>query len=270
MLEIDSILQLLAASPNAGALIDVAIGSGRIFGFLAVFPIFPWLGLNGILRIVISLAFAVPFVLNANIYHQWPQISLWYAIALFTKEILVGSLLGAVLGLPIWAAQGAGDMLASFHGANASNIFDPINSVEISVFGQLNAFIFMAWLVASGTLQLIFEILMQSYSVLDERQFSIIFNSDLHIAARTLLMEIAKGAIVIAAPMLTIMFIAELALNLANRSSKQFSFSDLTTVVKTTVAVVSLPIYASFLFVFAEESFTRTVHDLYEIMVRPR
>lgn len=243
------------------ALTAIVVGAGRYYGFMLVFPLFGWLGVGGVLKYALAAGLAIPLGLAGD-WSQAPPLLGWTTIALLGKETLVGVALGAVFGLPVWAAQGAGDVLDSYRGALAENYLDPLNASEVSEFGRLNAVLAMAWMVASGSLGLIFESLSRSFDIFAPFSFGVFQRPELLAEIAPLLGRLCLAIVVFAGPPLVLLFLSELAVAAIGRAGKQVNVNDLSSLIKTTVCVLCLPVYGFFFFGFADEVFWANVRPM--------
>jgi type III secretion protein T len=245
-------------------LLTLALASCRFFGFFLTFPLFSWLNITGILRVALSIALALGLgAAPAGKDFPAADAQAFVLLALLAKEIVIGSILGMLCGLPVWGAQAAGDILDSYRGANASSIFDPLNTAEVSVMGQLNSFLVMSWLVSSGGLRIIFDMLYTSFSAIEITAFAPLFDQSLMAMTRWFMGSIAELSLSIAAPLLIVMLITELVIGAVGRVSKQMSTSELSSMSKSIAALLSLPIYGAFVYTFSEAGFKTTVSSIF-------
>jgi type III secretion protein T len=112
------------------------IVGGRFLGFAMVFPLFSWLNLSPIVRAAFAAAMAAPIA-----YHEWTSPTFAKTLtavdlaALTSKELFLGLLIGLLAGLPFWAAQNCGELIDTYRGSSAGNLFDPSLTTETSELG---------------------------------------------------------------------------------------------------------------------------------------
>src|SRR5262245_27894910 len=102
----------------------------RMAAMLLVMPAFTRLGITGPVRAGIALVVALPVI--PVIAQAVAPLSLTPGTVamLVVKEAIVGTVIGLMLGIPLWAAQAAGDMLDLQRGASMATVSDPSQAEE--------------------------------------------------------------------------------------------------------------------------------------------
>src|SRR5438309_9197212 len=133
---------ILALEPFHIYVIAATIGVARMIGLMTVMPVFLRLGMTGLLRGVVGLLLALPAMpmIAAAMEGAHPSLALWGGLMI--KEVVVGLLVGMVLGVPIWSAQFAGDVIDSPRNATGQ-LPDP-SSVDATVTGTVMSLTIMA------------------------------------------------------------------------------------------------------------------------------
>ncbi|MDR3331735.1 MAG: flagellar biosynthetic protein FliR [Synergistaceae bacterium] len=131
-------LPFLANEAIVNILIVHFLVSVRIMGLLftaSVFllPSFPnpvkfWLAVGLAVAIMPTLDAEVPMILIGN----WVSV---FAIA--GRELLVGSAIGFISSMPLYAMQFSGFLDSTLMGFNMMNIFDPLSASQVSVLAQM-------------------------------------------------------------------------------------------------------------------------------------
>src|SRR5258707_8184591 len=85
--------------------------------------------------------------------------------ALLFKEVIIGLVIGLVLGVPIWAAEAAGDVLDLQRGSTAAGLLDPLATTEESITGTLFGLVMVALYFGSGGLPLTLRTVYDSYGI---------------------------------------------------------------------------------------------------------
>jgi len=221
------------------------IGSARLTGLSLFFPLFSWLQIRGVLRNVIMVALSVPNI--ALIYFSLehaPLPGVFETMPLVLKEMAIGGVLGLLLGLPFWAAQIAGDVTDAFRGASAANLFDPVNSNEMSLTGTFLMLYSLAIFTVLGGMPMLLDALMTSFAVWPSMTLVI----DPNMAALASLAGVAGQALftalIIAAPFLIALALADIALIFAVRSGRSFPIYDLTNTFHNLMFMFILPFFA--------------------------
>lgn len=235
---------LAAALPQ---LLALALGAARLFGVLSILPVFTRLGVTGIIRGAVALALALPLVpaLLPRIEASPPGAA--SLTLLLAKEALVGVLVGVVLSVPFWAAETAGELIDQQRGSEAATIPDPVATAEAGITGTLFALTLIAIFFASGAMRLLLEGVYASWGVWPPLDPLPRFSAEAGPHAVALLDRVLRLGLVLAAPVLTALLLAELALALIGRFAPQLNVFDLAMAVKGVVFVLLLPAYAVFL-----------------------
>jgi type III secretion protein T len=246
---IDKIFPFLAAWMIVGS---------RFLGFAMVFPLFSWLNLSPLIRAAFAAAMAAPIA-----YHEWTyptfakSLTGWDLLALSSKELFVGLLIGLLAGLPFWAAQNCGELIDTYRGSSAGNLFDPSLTTETSELGAGLILAAIAVLIWSGGM---FDLLGQIYMTFQvwppfstlpvlERSAALIAGG---MVAKQLLMGVGFSAAIVMS-----LFAVDLALALMGRSTRQVQVFDISLVLKNLALVVLLPLVGAALMAIIAREVTR-------------
>lgn len=205
--------------------------------------------------------FFLPFLnsklLNSNIIKNllivfisiglWPVFSGKYArifeiglIETILYELSIGLVLAFLICFPFFVANIIGELVDNQRGATISDTLDPANGVESSQLSSLFGYIFcMIFLIDGGMIRLV-EIFYESYR-------SLPFVGGLHgfepVSIGNWLNGLILKSIVIAAPMLVVLFISEIALGLYSRFCPQVNAFSLSLTIKSMIAFSVFLIY---------------------------
>lgn len=256
-------LALLLSLVELETLMKVGLASGRFMGFALVFPLFSWTQITGILRVALALGLAVSAASLTGTGALLAEMSPWFLPFLFAKELLVGSVLGVVLGLPIWAAYAAGDVLDSFRGANASNLFDPMNSAEATVSGQITALVAMITIIAAGAFPIIIELVYASFSVVPISSSDSGFSVERLTYIKAFMDRLLAYAMIIAFPMLVLFILIEIVMSMQARVGRQFNIESFAPALKSLAYLAVVPVYAGFLYYYFEVGLRQSLRELF-------
>jgi type III secretion protein T len=246
---IDRIFPFLAAWMIVG---------GRFLGFAIVFPLFSWLNLSPVVRAAFAAAMATPIA-----YQEWispsfaKTLNAWDLLTLTSKELFVGLLIGLLAGLPFWAAQNCGELIDTYRGSSAGNLFDPSLTTETSELGAGLILVALAILIWSGGM---FDMLGQIYMTFQvwpafsalpvlERSSALIVGG---LVAKQLLMGVGFSAAIVMS-----LFAVDLALALMGRSTRQVQVFDISLVLKNLALVLLLPLIGGALVTIIAREVTR-------------
>lgn len=229
------------------------LGMGRAIGFVSTFPLFTWLEIAGILRLAVAFGLSLPIIAETIRSEVGAATPFLLFSAAFMKEAIVGVGLGVLFGAPIWAMQGAGDVIEMYRGASMEGVYDAVNASESTEAGRFFMVVAMGWYVASGTLTLLLEWYLSLYALWPPGSMT----PPLLLAGwewGAVITWIARYAVVLAAPILIILFLFELALVLGSISGKRLHITELGVTGKNGLFLVVIPVYLVFASVFLAES----------------
>lgn len=232
----------------ANTLVVLSISTTRIIVILATVPFFGQQFVQGVMRMVIifNLSLLVVPVTLAVIPHE--TISLVSLAGLLVKEALIGLVMGAVISVIFAAAESAGSILDFQRGASISQAFDPSTGESSTLLGILFAKIAVYVFFVGGGIFAFLTIVYKSYTLWP------IFSFFPHFSPyfATFILELAdlvmKLAVLIAAPIFIVLFLAEFGLGLMNRFAPQLNVFSISMSVKSGLAAFIIIFYIPVLF----------------------
>lgn len=218
--------------------------------FVAVFSILPLfsrqlvpLPLRGALMLSLAL-----FVAPSMLPHVAEARSAGVMAAILVKEFLVGALLGFVVAIPIWAVESMGDLIDSQRGAAIADTLNPLTGNDASPLGQLFSQSMQTFFLVAGGFSLLLGVVYDSFRIWP------VFAAwpELQPQGAMLLLgwldTYMRLAVMLAAPVLFAMLLAELGLALLSRYVPQLQVFFLAMPVKSGLAMFMLALYATILF----------------------
>jgi len=163
----------------------------------------------------------------------------WSSIAM---EAGIGSLIGLSLSLPFWVANHVGHIIDNQRGATMSSTMDPAIGVDVSSFSTFMTYFWAAVFMLGGGARELMEVLAESYRLVPVGQFP---DSGAHwiaFCARLIGDSVGK-ALIVAAPAVVMMLVADVVLAVASRFAPQLNAFSLALSVKSVVAVLTLMLY---------------------------
>lgn len=169
-------------------------------------------------------------------------------IPLVFKEILIGVLMGFLLGMLFWTADGVGFLIDNQRGSSMASSMDPLSGEQSSPLGSLFfQAVTMLFFLSGGFVSFV-GFVMQSYQTwplfsyaptLNDGPLLQLFMGQLDAMARIL--------IVLAGPILIICFLTDFGLGLINRFAPQLNVFFLAMPIKSGLAMFFLILYVSVL-----------------------
>ncbi|KFF67193.1 hypothetical protein IW01_17755 [Pectobacterium brasiliense] len=161
-------------------------------------------------------------------------------LMVLVKEFIVGLILAMSLCLPFWIAIGLGEILDNQRGATISDSIDPVNGVQSSVLSGFLNFAFGAIFFAQSGMQLLMEVMAQSYRTFPRGSELEGFN---WMEAGNLLVTLMQSSIMLAAPVLIVLMIAEILLGVFARYCPQLNSFSLSLTIKSFIAFIIFFLY---------------------------
>lgn len=160
-------------------------------------------------------------------------------LIILIKECIIGLILAFTLCMPFWIVIGLGEILDNQRGATISDSIDPVNGVQSSILSGFLNFGFGAIFFASGGMRLLMDVMVQSYQMLP-RGSSL---DGVHWEqAGQMLVVLMQNSILLAAPVMLVMMVAEMLLGVFARYCPQLNPFSLSLTIKSFIA------FAIFLF----------------------
>jgi len=230
---------------------SLAMTQPRILAACAMLPIFNRQVMPGMIRY--GVAAAMGLVLVPVVMPQYAQIqpdAVEFAV-LIGKEAFIGLLLGFMFVIPFWVFEAIGFLIDNQRGASIGATINPLTGNDTSPLGILLNQAFIVFFMAVGGFTLMLSILYDSFRVWDIWTF---FPS-LHAEHGPLLLDqisrMLRLTLLLAAPVVITMFLAELGLGLISRFTPQLQVFFLAMPIKSALAMLVLIVYAVTLFDYA-------------------
>lgn len=232
----------------ANQLLLLGIGTARIAVAFIMLPLFssevvPATVRNSILIALglVSLALQPPLSVAALSVIDW--------LALYAKEVFVGLIIGFFFGTILYAMEAAGQIIDAKVGATMAQVVDPLTGHQTSLNGAFLGRLANLVFIFSGGLSLLLLVLVESFAVWP------IAATFPRLAPEGLLMfEVEFGrlmvlATLLAAPVLTVLYVIDAGLGLVNRFAQQLNVFQLSMSIKawvtTMLLVLLVPAYVA-------------------------
>lgn len=214
---------------------------------LAIHPVLTRGQITGLLRGAVAGVLALPAM--APFAHQ-VVLGAQTPLTLFLlglKEAVIGGILGLILGLPFWAFDVAGDILDQQRGATAGRLDDPAGFADVSVTGTLLILTGVTLFVATGGLETLASLLYASWAVWPILSPMPSPTPQAPALILGLLDALLRQGLLLGAPILAAMLLADVALILVGRFAPQLRIEDTASAARNLVFFVFMPLYCTFL-----------------------
>lgn len=228
-------------------LIAAAVAVARALGVVMVTPAFTRLGLTGLLRSCVATAIAIPVIPAILETLTSVQLSSALIAGLLIKEMLIGAVIGLAFGIPFWAAEAAGDLVDLQRGSTASQLLDPLALAESNITATLLTITLLALFFLTGGFSLLLKGLYDSYSLWPAASFTPVLGTNGVVGLFRVLDRIMEISVLLVAPIVIALLLADIALGFLSRMAPQFYVFDLSLSIKNLLFTFLLAIYAVFL-----------------------
>jgi len=222
----------------------------RMAAMLLVMPAFTRLGTTGIVRTGIALVLALPVIPVVAQAIAPLSLTPGTIAALVAKEAIVGALIGLALGIPLWAAQSAGDILDLQRGASMATLSGPSQAEEVSVSGTLFELTMLALFYASGGVAVAFGVVYDSYALWPAAATLPQFGPSTGLVLLRALDSLITLGLMLAAPLVLALFVTDIVLALLSRAAPNLNVFDLSFSLKSLLFSALLVLYCTFLITY--------------------
>ncbi len=235
---------------------------------LAMFSVLPMLNkqaLPGVLRMGVASAFAVfivPSLVEGSMNFSRSGGS---AMVLVTKEAIVGFLLGFLIAIPLWVLDIMGAYIDNQRGASIAATISPLTGHDTSPLGELFSQAGVVVLLISGGLLIVLELVYASYLLWPVFEMLPRFSDETPLVILGQLDRMMWLAVILSAPVIFSMFLAEVGLGIVSRFVPQLQVFFLAMPVKSAIAMFVLAVYAAALFSYFSDEYIDVVPRLINV-----
>jgi type III secretion protein T len=256
-------------------LLALGLALPRMLVICLLLPIFAKQLMPGFLRTAVAAAlvlpvafYLVPTVKAALVADQYGSLEF---LALIVKESVLGLLLGYLLALPFFAMEAVGFLIDNQRGASIAATINPLTGHDTSPLGILYNQAFIVFFFAAGGFILFLDVVYTSYKAFPVLEWLPAFGPGYPVAMLGMLDSMVRMALLLAAPVMIAMFMAEMGLAFISRFAPQLQVFFLAMPVKSALAMLMLAIYGTTLFDYAFDSIRaldQTVPRATDMLVR--
>ncbi|QEA13156.1 type III secretion system export apparatus subunit SctT [Comamonas flocculans] len=235
-------------------LLALALSQPRILAMFIALPLFNTQVVPGLLRFGAAGALGLLTVplLHAQLGSaDLTSPAVW--TLLVVKEAFIGFVLGYLAAIPFWTFEAVGFLIDNQRGASISSTLNPLTGNDSSPMGILMNQAFIVFFLVSGGFGLLLGGLYDSFRLWSVTDWA----PQLHPDSAALMLEqlnrLVRMALLLAAPAMVAMFLAELGLALVSRFAPQLQVFFVAMPVKSGLAVLILILYAASLFDYGSD-----------------
>ena len=223
-------------------LLSMIIGYARLAPSFYMLPFLNSNVLNGVKRNTIIMIIAMAF--TSIPLDAIAKMSTSDILLILLQEFLIGVIIGILVSCPFWIFHAVGNLIDNQRGSTLSSTIDPANGIDTSELANFFTYFVAAIYLSSGGFLLLLDIFESSYRICSPHETCVL--------NPTLLLSIVSGivekSIIIASPVLAVMFLAEATLGLLSRFSPQLNAFSISLTVKSLIAIAVLLTYVSPIF----------------------
>lgn len=218
----------------------------RIVAAVTVAPLFPPSLFPRLVRNTIAISLSL--VLYPHIADSMPSQTLgslaW--LALVGKEIFIGSLIGMAIGTLVWVFESVGAIIDTQVGMSNALLFDPFGGHQGGPSAAFMARFAVTLFVVAGGLYVLAELLFESFLLWPVSSFYPTPGPRLAQFALESAASISQMTVRLAAPVILLLVLVDLAFGLVNRVVPQLNVFFFTMPLKGALAAVMIALYLSY------------------------
>jgi flagellar biosynthetic protein FliR len=228
----------------ATLVLALLLTSTRAAAFLLIAPPFSSRAVPGTVKALLSVAISLPVLPTAG--GAVPALETSAIVSAVVVQAFTGVALGFLCYLIFVAVQSAGDLIDVFGGFSLAFAFDPLAQSGNAIFGRLYQWTALTLLLSSGGYTIVLQGFLRSY-----RAIGLDAGLDLGTLGSVATGGVGQmmlAAVQIAAPLLAVLFLADIALGLLTRAAPALNafalgppFKILLTLMLASVCFVVLP-----------------------------
>lgn len=235
-------------------ILALSLTQPRILAMFIVLPLFNNQIVPGLVRFAIGAALglmAMPVVAGQMALLEFTSPAFW--VLVIVKEVFVGFVMGFIVAVPFWIFEAVGFLVDNQRGASISATLNPLTGNDSSPMGILFNQAFIVFFLVSGGFMLMLDMLYDSFQLWSVTGWMPAFRAESAPLLLDQLNRLVRMAMLLAAPAIVAMFLAELGLALVSRFAPQLQVFFVAMPVKSGLAVLILVLYAATLFEYGAE-----------------
>jgi len=225
----------------------------RILAMFAMIPIFNQQLMPGMLRLSIGAVLGLILVPMLMPLVKVQELQTMQVLAIIAKEAFIGFVLGFMIAIPFWTFEAVGFIIDNQRGASISATLNPLTGNDSSPLGDLMNQAFIVFFFVSGGFLIMLSLLYGSFVQWNIFSWTPAFPADAMPVWLAQLDRLVRMALLLGAPAIVAMFLAEVGLALVSRFVQQLQVFFLAMPIKCALALLVLVIYCRTLFDYAGE-----------------
>lgn len=220
--------------------------TARFFGLMFIFPLFSKTYLTSMLKILLSLSFALIVFPAYSTLHM--DQSLVLSIFYMVKEFVLGVMIGYVVSIPLWVIEACGNLIDTQRGEQMGAIVSNSTGNPSSSIGKLVLQAFIVYFISINGLLFVLEFAYRSFTIFPLDSVLPLIGEKFAVNYIDLFKSFFMWSILLALPVVIMMFVVELILGLISSFLPQTNVTVLSMPIKSSVGIFVLIVYLSVLF----------------------
>ncbi len=178
---------------------------------------------------------------------------------IIAKEVVIGIIMGFLVGIIFWTAECVGAFIDNQRGATIASSLNPMSGEQASPLGMMIQQVVTVLFFISGGFLTLLSAIFESYKVWPVFSFFPKFHSGFPLFMLQQVDSLMSLTVLLASPVIIIIFATEFSLGLINRFTPQFNVFFLSMPIKSGLASFFMILYFSILMSFFMHHFSDSV-----------
>jgi len=219
-------------------------GSSRALGALfGLWGLYFVLGPAMMLRTIIGIMLSLPIMIIGagqfvELVNEAPRALL---LTIPLREFLLGFSIGILASLPFFAILGAGVIIDQYRGDSSPSIQGPEND-QIGTFAEVKVVMSLYLFTEMGGFMILIGALYQSFVIFPPDVVGFAMNARFGDLVGVLLQNVIWLMIIVAMPIMTLLFLTEVGVNFVARLSKGIELPSIDFLMKSLIFTLAMPI----------------------------
>lgn len=233
----------------------LALTQPRMLAMFIALPLFNAQLIPGMLRFAVAGALGLVMVpvLAPMVTAAALDLTPAALVLLMVKEAFIGFVIGYLAAIPFWIFEAVGFLVDNQRGASIAATLNPLTGNDSSPLGILFNQAFIVFFLISGGFMLLLGTLYDSFTLWSVLAWRPELRGDSVPLLLGQLDRLVRMAMLLSAPALVAMFLAEFGLALVSRFAPQLQVFFMAMPIKSALAMLVLMLYASSLFEYATD-----------------
>lgn len=228
-------------------ILAAVLAMARIGGAFAICPALTDTMIPGVARRAFVLAMSI-FIIPVIVAEMPPgEPNLFMFAFAAAKEAMIGFLIGFFAAIPFWIAENVGNFIDNQRGATMGEVYSPLNGSQVSTIGLFFSQIASTIFFVGGAIFVLLSALYTSYELWPVFKGWISFSTETPTDLLGSMDEMMRTTVIIAAPVIMVMFLATIGLGFVNRTAPQLNVFFLSMPVKSALGIAFLIIYLPYI-----------------------